>query len=947
VIGVLGKGRYRQQANEILQELREVLALALGAARTAHDRAEVVHAQREFELWVMRNGLSVAEADPKLADKLVQPELREVWNRLLRERSEIYGSWTQNGPAELAELVSEFAPGPAGRPWPDWLGTVGTSDGTTPPRLWRVAAAVVEDAPQTPYVRPAHGGPASMRMAGSSHAHEPPADGREFPLAVPLLDVGHLRIVSAKDTRPSVDALVEALLVRILSTFAPGLVRVHIWDIGQLTTTLPNLYPLTTAGLLTVHDPTRPEDLLAELSGHVRRVHSNTMRAGHTSLRTASDEAGRRIEPWRIVVMFGNGERLAEEQQRELQTLARNGLYAGVHLILVDVPISVNSPMETVTLVDGKHGHSTMTGRGVTVRLDAPIPGPRVSRAATSIAAELTARRGKPRTFEDLLPTVFSTESSAVELRAPVGFDEGELVEITIGDATPHVLIAGPSGSGKTNFLYTMIGSLAARYSPAELELYLLDFKEGVSFAGLAPGSKDPSWLPQARLVGVNVNADREFGLALLRFLADELARRAAAAKREEVTKLADLREADPTGHWPRIVAVIDEFQVLFSGRDRLTATATALLEDVARRGRSQGIHLVLASQDIAGIEAFWGKPAVFEQCTLRIAMPKAKRVLTEDNPAAVSLARWHAVINHDSGVIHGNQHARIPDASARGTFDTAQRRLWQERPPSVTTPRLFDGSHIPRLTDAADFGAEPANGAARPLLGQIIDVDDRCASVELDATPGRNIAVLGTATGDALSIMDSAALSLARQHFPGSCQFSIWCAVPSLGGHVERVAATIDAAGHQVALSLDDGVAQQCARLAETSGPHYVLWYAADAALQRLSHKDIATMRSGLDDVRAMLKQGPAKRVHTIAWWRSIARMKETLGFGAGDEIGAWVALDVQGNELTSLAGGQVVDWSPRSHRAVFFDRSTHAHPNVIVPFDTSSALVEWSDRS
>ncbi len=50
----------------------------------------------------------------------------------------------------------------------------------------------------------------------------------------------------------------------------------------------------------------------------------------------------------------------------------------------------------------------------------------------------------------------------------------------------------------------------------------------------------------------------------------------------------------------------------------------------MARRGRSQGIHLVLASQDVSGIEAFWGRPAIFEQFVLRIALPRARRVLAE-----------------------------------------------------------------------------------------------------------------------------------------------------------------------------------------------------------------------------------------------------------------------------------------------------------------------------
>src|SRR5581483_1077464 len=184
-----------------------------------------------------------------------------------------------------------------------------------------------------------------------------------------------------------------------------------------------------------------------------------------------------------------------------------------------------------------------------------------------------------------------------------------------------------------------------------------------------------------ARLVGVNINTDREFGLALLRFLTEEMRRRAEAAKAHEVTKLEELRAADPDGRWPRIVAVIDEFQYLFAERDAVTREATALLEDVARRGRSQGIHLVLSSQDVSGIEAFWGRPAIFEQFVLRVALPRSRRVLANLNDVALSLPRWHAVLNHESGIKHGNEVIRIPDATAKGTLDTLQVELWRRRP--------------------------------------------------------------------------------------------------------------------------------------------------------------------------------------------------------------------------------------------------------------------------
>ncbi|ONI87580.1 cell division protein FtsK [Actinosynnema sp. ALI-1.44] len=896
---MLGKGERRQRALDALDELRKALRLALGAARAKRQNAQTTKDQLEFEQSVMQLGLSRARLDPHITELRGQPALARTWDKVIAERDELYRDWHPEGPGKLRALVAEVARGGAGSPWPDWLGKVGTDAGGTAPELWRVGTAVVEEAPVQ----------------------------EEFPVAVPLLDRAHLRVNSAQDGRSVVDSLVESLLLRVMSYFRPGLVKVHLWDIGHLTGSLPNLQPLTAAGLLTIHDPTRLDDLLADMAGHIRRVHAKAMREGETSLRSVCVAKGERVEPWRVVVLFGNGERLPDEQQRELQRVARTGIDAGVSLICVDVPLSANSPLETIVFADPQNATTSMTGPGVRFRPDDAPDASLASRAATAIAQDLIARRGKPRTFDDLLPARPGMLSSHDELRAPVGFAEGVPVEVVLGDATPHALIAGPSGSGKTNFLYAMLGGLAARYAPSELELYLLDFKEGVSFAGLAPGRKDPSWLPQARLVGVNVNTDREFGLALLRFLTQELARRADAAKRQEVTKLAELREADPEGHWPRIVAVIDEFQALFGGRDRITQQATVLLEDVARRGRSQGIHLVLASQDIAGIEAFWGKPAVFEQCTLRIAMPKAKRVLSETNNAAFSLPRWHAVINHDSGVPHGNQVAHVPDASAKGTFDRLQTRLWETW--QSAAPKLFDGAHQPLLADAPDF-AEPVG----PLLGQVIDVACRAATMDLDAVPGRNLAVIGTATADALSIMESITYSLARKHDAGSVDFSIWCAVPALQERVTRLAKILAAIGH----SVDHRTDEQIATLVPASGerPRYILFFAVDAAHQWLERKEPPAMRSKLDDLRALLKNGPANHVHTFGWWRGVGRMKDTLGFGGVDDIGAWVALDVQGAELNAIAAGQIIDWSPRPKRAIFFDKSTHSTPDVIIPFDT-----------
>ncbi|WP_445188291.1 FtsK/SpoIIIE domain-containing protein [Pseudonocardia sp. Cha107L01] len=918
----------RERIAAAFDDFRHAVGAALGAAAAHREAAVLRHASTLFEMWLRADGLDAARRKPWLARAMASPRLADPVRRVLADQRAVFGDWVATEPERLTQLVTDAAPGSAGEPADRWLGEPGKADGVGPvPELWRIGTAVVDGAPP----------------------HSP------FPVAVPLLDEAHLEIRSTPRTRTAAESLVEALLLRVVSYFRPGLVALHVWDVGQLTGAVPGLYPLTRTGLLTVHDPGRLEELLEELSDHIRRVHTRVLVDGHPSLRALAATTKGRSEPWQIAVLVGNNAQLRDEDRRALQRVARNGLACGIQLVLVDVPVTISAPMETVVLrepadlAEPVTGTATMTGPYATVTLDEPLPREQVSAACHAISDDLEQLRSRVGSFGDLLPTDFWwSENSTAGVRAPVGFRDGLPVELVLDDSSPHALIGGPSGSGKTNFLLAMLGSMAARYSPDELELYLLDFKEGVSFAQFTPGRRDPSWLPHARLVGVNINTDREFGLALLRFLADEMRRRAEAAKAHEVTKLEELRAADPEGRWPRVVAVIDEFQFLFAERDAVTREAVTLLEDVARRGRSQGIHLVLSSQDVSGIEAFWGRPAIFEQFVLRVALPRSRRVLADLNDVALSLPRWHAVLNHESGIKHGNEMVRIPDATAKGTLDALQNELWQRRSDELGEPRLFDASRTPRLADLLAAGGVEVGSRAVPvaLLGQMIDVAGSAASVPMSATPGRNLAVISSGVADAASVLGAAALSLARQHTPDgshAARFTLAVLVPEAADPAAELAERLRADGHRVDTLGLDGIGALVAELAAdvagrlTGGqartePHYLLLYGVDGASGVLEQKDPNTFKTGLDGLRQVLKGGPETGLHLLGWWRSVQRLRAVLSMGAGvDDIGCWVAFDVQGSELGPLAPG-LVSWSPRPARGLVFDRYTQQRPEVMI---------------
>lgn len=732
---------------------------------------------------------------------------------------------------------------------------------------------------------------------------------------IPLLDRAHLRIDS-----DAAQAL-PGLLLRAVGSVPAGLARLHVYDPERLGGSLSAFAALGKAGLLSFVGPSGLRETLDSLVETVRRVNAEVLAGEHASLAELAAATGRRPEPWRVLVLLNAD--LASwpaHDQAQLARLRRTGVAAGVHLVVVgdDTAGPADLPRLTATAYTGLPG--------ATLRLDGPPPLGTITKAAKAVAEKHSAGR-EPARLVDLLPQRLWAASSATGLSAAIGETAaGDVARLALGDNPPHALVGGPSGSGKTNLLYAWIAGLASNYSPDELALYLLDFKEGVSFARFASGRRDPSWLPHVRLVGVNINDDREFGLALLRHLKEELRRRAEAAKAHEATKLEELRAADPTGHWPRIVAIVDEFQVLLEARDAVTDEAVQLLEDLARRGRSQGIHLVLASQDIAGIEALWGRPSLVAQFTMRVALPKARRVLAENNHAADTVARFHAVVNDESGHTNANKIVAIPNAGHADAWEPLQKRLWEARPHGNEPPALFDGDHVPEFNPAAP----PPETA---LLGQTIDVASRGAELALHRAPGRNLAILGTRPDEAADILAAAALTAARGQRIG---VDICCLEPDAASAALALASALETEGAEVDWhdSLDEVCKGWESRCDGTLRLNLV--YAVDAGSARLD-------AAGSASLRAMLIDGPERHLHTLGWWRSVPRLREDLGgFSARfDAIDAWLALDVQGPELAPLSpasGGPA--WYPRKRRGLYFDRARHRTPQVVIPYLTTARL-------
>ena len=158
-----------------------------------------------------------------------------------------------------------------------------------------------------------------------------------------------------------------------------------------------------------------------------------------------------------------------------------------------------------------------------------------------------------------------------------------------------------------------MIHSLCTRYSPSELELFLLDFKDGLTFKPYASFA-DSTWLPHARMLGLE--SDRDVGLAVLKDLESERRRRAVmfGDSSAGVHDFESYRKLNPDKQLPRIVLIIDEYQKLFDINDEISDEAASLLENLVRQGRACAIHIILASQSITGAAGLLGKDERIER---------------------------------------------------------------------------------------------------------------------------------------------------------------------------------------------------------------------------------------------------------------------------------------------------------------------------------------------
>ncbi len=338
---------------------------------------------------------------------------------------------------------------------------------------------------------------------------------------------------------------------------------------------------------------------------------------------------------------------------------------------------------------------------------------------ADKIKAYYKQKKEVKRELKDLQKDEkFWTESSQYEVSVPVGWDINHTeVCFKIGNAQNHTLICDHSGSGKSNFLHVLIQNLAFYYDPDEVQLFLLDYKEGVEFNAYT----DPI-LEHARLVSVASSVG--YGMSFLSWLCDEIKKRSELFKQFKVKDLNNYRKHEKM---PRLIVVIDEFQVLFNSSSKETGAVNRYLIDLLKKGRSYGVHLVLATQTMRGGEI---NPSFKAQIANRIALPMdaddSAKILDDD--AACELVRPEGIFNNNGG--HQKFHTKMSIPKAPDDFKSFLTKIHAEFNQRNLTPidrKIYNGEtplKMPNTLKANEM---------RLHLGKKVDYEQKDLIVEFE----------------------------------------------------------------------------------------------------------------------------------------------------------------------------------------------------------------------
>ncbi|PKY95031.1 cell division protein FtsK [Actinomyces naeslundii] len=734
----------------------------------------------------------------------------------------------------------------------------------------------------------------------------------------------------------------QFLMAKALEETAPGQLEVLVFDDALKGMAAP-FQEVNSGGEKILHHINDTQELtetIHHLHEHIQAV-LNVIQGRTESLLDFRQQLSPKVEGFKLVVLSTDYELLSDEIKDKLTVLFKAGPAAGVAFLIHSMTLDVNELVLGLSQQCQVDGSTVLDERsGVRGRFD-PLSADELIAVSRRVASAVASAQVEPVAFSEVQPLDATwSQSSRDGISFAVGTYGMSTIEVTLGDELNqrhNALITGAVGQGKSNLISVVVHSLCQRYSPSEVEFYMLDFKEGVTLQAFAPDPSSGSFLPHARVLGLD--ADREYGVNVLRHLFAIYRQRMATFKAAGVQNIRQYRLADPEAVMPRIVVVIDEFQMLFGEDDDTAESAVDLLVKGARLFRACGIHFILASQTISSGYLLGGTAGegLFGQVPVRIALKnslaESHATLGFKNDAASHLRSREAIVNLDYGELSSNRKTTIAYADDRilGELRTA---WWQQARDTVNPPEVFEGER--RLSLHDDARVLPSLHAGQAMLGRRISVGAAPLTVDFTTDVGRNLALLGTGPGHAVLL--NAALSLL--HSTPTAEFIILDLIgdwPSPARDAMRTAfeqqltkigGTYRVVDKHQADPLVDELAEQVADRADDASapPVYVIGF----GLERWR----ASSEEREEALQELFKTAPVSHIHFLLWWKKQTSFENCVGYNGSTYFDIKAAMQLDASSAVDFFDDALLRWRGADNRMLVWDAAEMSRPQLVIPY-------------
>lgn len=618
----------------------------------------------------------------------------------------------------------------------------------------------------------------------------PGEQGIHLPWTVLMLDAtGPVIIKCTPATRPLARAIVQNLVLRA-ALAAPAATAFSLLDFEGLGAGFPMSRDLPRVRAST----SNPADQIRDIVEDIRRINTNVVAQAESFIALPPEK--RAGEVFEIVAALDYPSAYKQDSRAiaDLARIAQAGPRAGRHLILewvaTEGDASARPPgleaLESPQVLD-------VAKVSPAVRIDRLPPSETQKTLLAAAAAAKSRANLTPDWNSQVRPAKWFSESSARMIETPVG----EGLRVWFGDnrdgkPCAHGMLAGQTGSGKSFLLHVIITGFAARYSPEELRLVLVDGKQGVEFEAYRN-------LPHARVVCLRTSP--AIARSVLEDFIAEMDDRYVKFQQKGVTKLEDYRRKTAEA-MPRMLMVVDEFQQLLEGDPERGAL---MLSRVLEKGRAAGIHLLLGSQTFEArgfpssamahvhLRAALSLPVDYIQ-TMSAFTADGKKLIRELAPSG------QVVINDEGGRENVNSRGAVTrlDAAAGSGLpaivaqivaaaasplhaivlsgndaavlaDNPFVRRWSAQPPDAAELQAT----ARRTVRDGGFGLTSWSSADRPLplwLGRKFDVYGHLV-VPLRRAAGHNLLTLGSDTAVRLLMLANSLAALRSMRTLTGCE--------------------------------------------------------------------------------------------------------------------------------------------------------------------------------